>query len=74
VVGHLKTVFIVTSGIVFFGDTITAKKFLGIACAMAGIVWYTSTGSIVNAPPPSSSSGNSGGGKDGEGGAGSDKV
>jgi solute carrier family 35 protein E3 len=44
VVGHLKTVLIVTSGVVFFNDVITAKKMLGIACAMAGIVWYTSSG------------------------------
>lgn len=58
VVGHLKTVFIVTSGIVFFGDTITMKKFIGVACAMGGIVWYTSTGIVPAAPPPSSSSGN----------------
>lgn len=55
VVGHLKTVFIVTSGIVFFGDTITVKKFVGVACAMAGIVWYTSTGIVPPPPPPTQS-------------------
>lgn len=55
VVGHLKTVFIVTSGIVFFGDTITVKKFVGVACAMGGIVWYTSTGIVPPPPPPSQS-------------------
>jgi solute carrier family 35 protein E3 len=44
VVGHLKTVLIVTGGVVVFGDSITAKKMLGIACAMAGIVWFTSSG------------------------------
>ncbi|KAF6259079.1 triose-phosphate transporter family-domain-containing protein [Scenedesmus sp. NREL 46B-D3] len=44
VVGHLKTVLIVASGVVFFGDSITLKKMLGIGCAMAGIVWYTSSG------------------------------
>jgi solute carrier family 35 protein E3 len=44
VVGHLKTVLIVTSGTVFFGDTMTAAKMLGVSCAMAGIVWYTSSG------------------------------
>lgn len=58
VVGHLKTVFIVTSGIVFFGDTITLKKFVGIACAMGGIVWYTSTGIVPPPQPPTSSGGN----------------
>jgi drug/metabolite transporter (DMT)-like permease len=56
----LKTVFIVTSGVVFFGDTITLKKFIGVACAMGGIVWYTSTGIV--APPPSSSSNGNGSG------------
>eukprot|EP00879_Flechtneria_rotunda_P023139 GHRR01024464.1.p1 GENE.GHRR01024464.1~~GHRR01024464.1.p1 ORF type:complete len:357 (+),score=120.74 GHRR01024464.1:99-1073(+) len=44
VVGHFKTVFIVTSGVVFFGDVITTKKLVGLICAMAGIVWYTSAG------------------------------
>jgi EamA domain-containing membrane protein RarD len=48
----MKTVFIVTSGIIFFKDTITVKKFVGVACAMAGIVWYTSTGIIEKPPPP----------------------
>ncbi|KAF8062003.1 slc35e3 [Scenedesmus sp. PABB004] len=41
VVGHLKTVFIVASGVVFFGDAIAPKKLAGLVCAMAGIVWYT---------------------------------
>lgn len=60
VVGHLKTVLIVTSGVVFFGDVITAKKMLGIGCAMAGIVWYTSSGigggSAAPAPAPAAAS------------------
>ncbi|GIL61083.1 hypothetical protein Vafri_15447 [Volvox africanus] len=41
VVGHLKTVIILTGGCLFFGDSMPAKKFLGVCIAMAGIVWYT---------------------------------
>jgi drug/metabolite transporter (DMT)-like permease len=36
----------------FFGDTVNAKKLVGIVCAMAGIVWYTSTGVTAPQPPP----------------------
>lgn len=59
VVGHMKTVFIVTSGVIFFGDVVSTKKMLGLACAMAGIVWYTSQG--VTAPPPAPVAHNSNG-------------
>lgn len=41
VVGHVKTVIILTGGVLFFGDTMTIKKLLGIALAMMGIVWYS---------------------------------
>ena len=41
VVGHIKTVIILTGGCVFFGDEMPLKKFLGIATAMLGIVWYS---------------------------------
>jgi solute carrier family 35 protein E3 len=71
VVGHLKTVLIVTSGVVFFGDTITAKKMLGIACAMAGIVWYTSSGitggSAAPVPAPAAASNTAGSTANGNG-------
>lgn len=52
VVGHLKTVFIVTFGVLFFGDAITAKKAAGITAAMAGIVWYTWPAQQPQLPPP----------------------
>jgi solute carrier family 35 protein E3 len=39
VVGHLKTVIILTGGCLFFGDEMPLKKLAGIAIAMAGIVW-----------------------------------
>eukprot|EP00878_Enallax_costatus_P004629 GHUV01004874.1.p1 GENE.GHUV01004874.1~~GHUV01004874.1.p1 ORF type:complete len:387 (+),score=80.11 GHUV01004874.1:241-1401(+) len=58
VVGHLKTVFIVTSGVVFFGDVVSTKKLIGLVCAMAGIVWYTSQGVTAAPPPPVSSNSN----------------
>lgn len=41
VVGHLKTVIILTGGCMFFGDTMPAKKFVGVCIAMVGIIWYT---------------------------------
>ncbi len=41
VVGHLKTVIILTGGCMFFGDTMPAKKFAGVCIAMLGIIWYT---------------------------------
>ncbi|KAF8065848.1 slc35e3 [Scenedesmus sp. PABB004] len=41
VVGHLKTVLIVGGGVVVFGDSMGLKKLAGLACAMAGIVWYS---------------------------------
>ncbi|KAG1659537.1 hypothetical protein FOA52_016160 [Chlamydomonas sp. UWO 241] len=41
VVGHLKTVIILTGGCLFFGDSMPLKKLFGVSIAMAGIVWYT---------------------------------
>ena len=39
VVGHLKTVIILTGGCLFFGDEMPWKKLTGIMIAMTGIVW-----------------------------------
>jgi solute carrier family 35 protein E3 len=41
VVGHMKTVLIVTGGVLLFGDSMSLKKFGGLVCAMSGIVWYS---------------------------------
>jgi solute carrier family 35 protein E3 len=41
VVGHVKTVIILTGGVVFFGDAMPLKKLAGIFVAMCGIVWYS---------------------------------
>ncbi|KAG2438048.1 hypothetical protein HXX76_005660 [Chlamydomonas incerta] len=41
VVGHLKTVIILSGGCMFFGDTMPLKKFTGVCIAMMGIIWYT---------------------------------
>eukprot|EP00198_Chlamydomonas_reinhardtii_P002336 XP_001691672.1 predicted protein [Chlamydomonas reinhardtii] len=41
VVGHLKTLIILTGGCMFFGDTMPLKKFIGVCIAMMGIIWYT---------------------------------
>jgi solute carrier family 35 protein E3 len=39
VVGHVKTVLILSGGVLFFGDTMPPKKMAGIAAAMGGIIW-----------------------------------
>ncbi len=39
VVGHVKTILILSGGVVFFGDTMPPKKLGGIMVAMLGIVW-----------------------------------
>jgi solute carrier family 35 protein E3 len=39
VVGHVKTVLILSGGVLFFGDSMPAKKLGGILVAMLGIVW-----------------------------------
>ena len=41
IVGHLKTVSILASGVVFFGETINTKQAAGIGLALAGIAAYT---------------------------------
>eukprot|EP00201_Polytomella_parva_P020863 CAMPEP_0175044176 /NCGR_PEP_ID=MMETSP0052_2-20121109/3649_1 /TAXON_ID=51329 ORGANISM="Polytomella parva, Strain SAG 63-3" /NCGR_SAMPLE_ID=MMETSP0052_2 /ASSEMBLY_ACC=CAM_ASM_000194 /LENGTH=268 /DNA_ID=CAMNT_0016307421 /DNA_START=386 /DNA_END=1193 /DNA_ORIENTATION=- len=41
VVGHLKTVIILSGGCVLFGDVMPLQKFIGVSIAMGGIAWYT---------------------------------
>ncbi len=41
IVGHLKTVTILTGGCFLFGDTMTVSKLSGVTLAMAGIAWYS---------------------------------
>ncbi len=41
VVGHIKTVIILSGGCIFFGDSMPPKKLFGIGIAMIGIIWYT---------------------------------
>ena len=41
IVGHLKTVTILTGGCLIFGDTMTASKLAGVTLAMVGIAWYS---------------------------------
>jgi solute carrier family 35 protein E3 len=41
IVGHLKTVGILTMGVMLFGDSMSMKKFFGIAFALTGVVWYS---------------------------------
>ncbi|KAK9813049.1 hypothetical protein WJX72_008061 [[Myrmecia] bisecta] len=41
VCGHVKTIAILAGGVLFFGDAMPAKKLMGIAVAMSGIVWYS---------------------------------
>ncbi len=41
VVGHIKTIIILTGGCMFFGDEMPLKKLAGISIAMLGIMWYS---------------------------------
>lgn len=41
IVGHIKTVLILSGGFMFFGDTLSSEKFFGVCLAMSGIVWYS---------------------------------
>lgn len=41
IVGHLKTVLILTGGVFIFGDSMTLTKVAGVALAMTGIAWYS---------------------------------
>jgi solute carrier family 35 protein E3 len=41
VVGHLKTIIILSGGCFFFGDSMPPNKLFGVGVAMLGIIWYT---------------------------------
>jgi solute carrier family 35 protein E3 len=41
VVGHLKTVGIVSAGVLFFREALSARRLVGLGLAMSGIVWYS---------------------------------
>lgn len=41
VVGHLKTIIILSGGCIFFGDEMPLKKLAGIAVSLLGMIWYT---------------------------------
>lgn len=41
IVGHVKTVIILTGGCVLFHETMSLTRFLGISLAMTGIIWYS---------------------------------
>ncbi|EFJ43115.1 hypothetical protein VOLCADRAFT_106985 [Volvox carteri f. nagariensis] len=56
VVGHLKTVIILTGGCLLFGDSMPAKKLLGVCIAMGGIAWYTQQ-KLASSKAPGAASG-----------------
>lgn len=41
IVGHLKTVTILTGGCFIFGDSMTISRLSGVTLAMVGIAWYS---------------------------------
>jgi solute carrier family 35 protein E3 len=41
IVGHLKTVSILTMGVIFFNDSMSTKKFGGICLALIGVIMYS---------------------------------
>lgn len=49
VVGHIKTVLILSGGVAFFGDTMPPKKAAGILAAMGGIVWWAWAAALLAA-------------------------
>ncbi len=49
VVGHVKTVLILSGGVAFFGDTMPPKKAAGILAAMGGIVWWVACPALLAA-------------------------
>ena len=51
VVGHFKTIIILTGGCLIFGDAMPVKKFLGVCLAMGGIGWYTQLKLVAPQPP-----------------------
>ncbi len=44
VLGHSKTILVLLGGWAFLGDTITSKKFAGMALAVSGMVWCAQQG------------------------------
>eukprot|EP01061_Rhynchopus_euleeides_P045178 TRINITY_DN8025_c0_g1_i3.p1 TRINITY_DN8025_c0_g1~~TRINITY_DN8025_c0_g1_i3.p1 ORF type:complete len:363 (+),score=123.56 TRINITY_DN8025_c0_g1_i3:308-1396(+) len=41
VVGHLKTLLVLISGVIFFANPVSFKSIVGMAVAMVGVVWYS---------------------------------
>ena len=41
VVGHMKTVLILTGGCLLFGEEMPLPRFVGVCLALAGIFWYS---------------------------------
>jgi len=72
VVGHLKTVIILTGGCLLFGDQMPGSKLAGLGVAMAGIVWYTHIKMSPSAASVVVAGGGGGGAAGGGKGAGSD--
>lgn len=52
-VGHLKTVLIISGGCLLFGEDMSAKRLAGVLMALAGIIWYTWL--ITSTPHPAQS-------------------
>lgn len=44
VLGHSKTILVLLGGWAFLGDTITGKKFAGMALAVSGMIWCEGQG------------------------------
>lgn len=41
IVGHLKTLAVLTMGVVIFGDSLSIWKMTGIGFALTGVIWYS---------------------------------
>lgn len=43
IVGHMKTIIILTGGYLYFGDDMSAIKLIGIVISLSGVIWYAQT-------------------------------
>ena len=52
IIGHIKTVIILTGGCLLFDDVMSWKRLGGICVAMCGIIWYSHLNMMSTPPKP----------------------
>ena len=56
VVGHIKTVVVLSGGCLLFGDEMPLKRFLGVCLALSGIFYFSALKMQVSCPSPTACS------------------